>query len=80
MNVKHLKSLKLTDEQIAGYLYYHDKEKRLKRALRDCRVSENAIDKIVDVSDLDNVSDNDEILRNEIKKTWNDLMIKGATK
>ena len=75
MNAKSLSGLNLTDEQMKKYKELEHKEKLLRRELRHCKVSNNAIDSIVNSSDLNKVDENNlEALDEAIRNEWKDFI------
>ena len=76
MNEKSIKSLNLTEEQLEKFRELKKKEMILERELRNCNVSRNAIPKIIEKSDLNNIDlENISGLDEEIRNEWKDFII-----
>lgn len=71
---KNLKDLKLTEEQKAIYKELEYKEQLVRSSLKRCGVNRNVIEKIVNVTDLTKVTDDETLLDETIKETWGDLI------
>lgn len=75
MNEKSLKELNLTEDQLMKFKELEHKETALRSALRRCKVSNMAIDKIVAKSDVSKVdTDNIGALEEDIKEMWKDFI------
>ena len=71
LSKKNLEELGLSEEQKAKYEEFERKETTLRGALKRCKVSNNAIDKIIATSDLNKVdSEHIEALEEEMKNMW----------
>ena len=73
---RNIKDLHLSDEQMQIYKELSEKADILKRELRHIGVHHNAIDKIVNKTDLTKIdTSNPELLRTQILGTWDDFII-----
>ena len=73
---RNIKDLHLSDEQMQIYQELSKKAGILKNELRNMGISRNAIDKIVNSTDLTKIdTENIELLRNQIQETWGLLIV-----
>lgn len=71
---KSLKYLNLSEEQLEIYKKLEAKEQVLKQALIRCGVKQVAVNKIIDLTDLTQIPDNENILDEQIKEAWGDFI------
>ena len=71
---KNVNDLQLTPEQLKTYKILERKEQTLKEALIRCGVRGNAVQKIIDSTDLNRLPENETILDDQIKRAWSDFI------
>ena len=76
LSEKNLEELQLSEEQLAKYKEFEEKEHLLRRTLIKCKICNSAIDPIIKRSDLNKVDpEKMEALEEEIKNKWGDYKI-----
>lgn len=74
MNDTIIKRLKLSDEQLQTYKDLEKKQQRLKGALYRCNVNKRFADKIINITDLEAMPDDDALLDEAIKEEWKEMI------
>lgn len=74
MNDRIIKRLKLSDEQLQTYKDLEKKQQRLKGALYRCNINKRFADKIINITDLEAMPDDDALLDEAIKEEWKEMI------
>lgn len=74
VNDRIIKRLQLTDEQTKAYKDLEKKQQRLKGALYRCNINKRFADKIIGITDLDALPEDDALLDEAIKEEWKEMI------